>query len=109
MSKDSFKNFVRQNPNLAKYVNENKTTWQKIYEIYELYGENHSIWNEYRYENKVSNSFNEIIKTIKTIDLEKLQSGIENIQSTISLIQNFGNNNQTTNYEPKYHYQHLDD
>lgn len=109
MSKENFKQFVRNNPNLIKYVKEHNTSWQHIYETYELYGENNDIWNEYTKDTRLSNSFNEIFNTIKNIDLEKLQNGIESIQNTISLIQNFGNNNQNNNYEPKYKYQHLDD
>ena len=47
MSVDSFKMFVRKNPNLIKYVNNNEMTWQKFYEMYDLYGEDNSIWNKY--------------------------------------------------------------
>ena len=98
MSKEDFKKFVRKNPDLIKYVNSQNITWQKIYETYELYGEDESIWNKYVYENKIPNSLNEIFNNIKKIDLEKLQTGIENIQNTISMIQNFGTNKR---YEPK--------
>lgn len=110
MSKDDFKYFVRRKPQLAKYVKEKNVSWQKLYEIYELYGEDNSIWDEYTRENRFSSSFNEIVNTIKNVDLDKLQNGIESIQDTISLIQNFGSNKANTNsYEPKYKYQHLDD
>lgn len=108
MSKDNFKNFVRQNPTLIKHVNNNKITWQKLYEMYELYGENNRIWEDYIYPPKLNNSLNEILNTIKNIDLERLQSGIENIQSTIALIQNFNPNNNS-NYEPNYKYHHMED
>ena len=52
MSKETFKLFVRRHPELANYVLKNNTSWQQIYEIYELYGENNSIWNNYYYWNK---------------------------------------------------------
>ncbi|MBQ7105412.1 MAG: hypothetical protein IJN90_06100 [Bacilli bacterium] len=108
MSKESFKKFVKKNPSLINYVTSNKISWQSLYEIYELYGENDSIWNEYKISNKYNYSLNEIFNTIKNIDLKKLQSGIENIQSTINLIQNFGAPKQN-NYEPNRKYQHIDD
>ena len=47
MSKETFKRFVRSHPTLVKKVNEGNTSWQKLYEMYDLYGENHSIWNSY--------------------------------------------------------------
>lgn len=109
MSKEEFKYFVRKKPQLAKYVKDKNVSWQKIYELYELYGEESTIWDEYTKENKVSTSFNEIINTVKSIDLDRLQSGIESIQNTISMIQNFGNNTNKNTYEPRYKYQHLDD
>lgn len=109
MSKEKFKYFVRKKPQLAKYVKEKNISWQKIYELYELYGEDSSIWDDYIKENKFSTSFNEIINTVKSIDLDRLQSGIESIQNTISMIQNFGNNTNKNTYEPRYKYQHLDD
>ena len=35
MSKDAFKSFVKLNPSLASFVNNNTMTWQKFYEIYD--------------------------------------------------------------------------
>ena len=36
---DNFKSFVKKNPNLISYVRNGNMTWQKFYEIYDLYGE----------------------------------------------------------------------
>ena len=108
MSKETFKEFVRLKPELIKQVNSNKTSWQKLYEIYEIYGEDNNIWNRYVNNNQTNYSINEIINNIKNIDLNKLQSGIENLQNTISLIQGFSinNNNQP---EQRYKYRKIDD
>ena len=107
MSKDNFKTFVRAKPELAKYVQEKNMSWQSLYELYELYGENSDIWKDYS-TNKFNATITDVFNTIKNIDIEKLQSGIESIQNTISLVQNIGNNNSTT-YEPTPKYQHIDD
>ena len=47
MSKETFKAFARNHPELATSVLKNNTTWQKLYEIYEIYGESSNIWNTY--------------------------------------------------------------
>ena len=47
MSKDAFKSFARSHTELANYVMSGKTNWQKLYELYEIYGENSSIWDDY--------------------------------------------------------------
>ena len=44
---DNFKEFVKKNQVLVTYVKENKMTWQKFYELYDLYGEDNSIWDKY--------------------------------------------------------------
>ena len=46
-TKEKFKDFVKNNPILLKYVKENKMTWQQFYEIYDLYGEDKEAWKDY--------------------------------------------------------------
>ena len=43
---DNFKDFVKRNPNLVTYVKKGQNTWQNFYELYDLYGEDNSIWNK---------------------------------------------------------------
>ena len=45
--KEDFKNFVNNNKQLIRYVNSDKMTWQKFYDMYSLYGENSDVWDEY--------------------------------------------------------------
>ena len=63
MSKESFKTFARNNPELSNSVLENKVTWQQLYELYEIYGEDNSVWNKYL--TKKETSIKDIIDNIK--------------------------------------------
>ena len=47
MAKEQFKEFVKTKPELATYVENNEMTWQKFYELYDLYGEDETIWRKY--------------------------------------------------------------
>ena len=47
MSKESFKLFAKNHPELAEKVLRGTVSWQQLYEIYEIYGENNSIWTNY--------------------------------------------------------------
>lgn len=47
MEKERFKIFVRNHPILINHVRNKKMTWQQFYELYDLYGENDKIWNEF--------------------------------------------------------------
>ncbi len=123
MSKEDFKNFVRNNPSLARRVNNNETSWQKLYEMYNLYGEDSNVWNDYLTDSGVRNipkvtktnelAFRELINMIKNVDLEKVRHGIEGVQKTISLVQDLGlggsSNNNREEYQSRPMYQHFDD
>lgn len=122
MSKEEFKSFVRKNPSLIKYVNNNSMTWQKFYEMYDMYGESNDVWNNYlgNTSNNIvktstlsssENAFRELVNTVKGINLEKVQKGINSLQKTISLVQELGSSNNTTpkEYERRPIYKHFED
>ena len=122
MSKEEFKSFVRKNPSLIKYVNNNSMTWQKFYEMYDMYGESNDVWNNYlnTTSNNIvktntlsssENAFRELVNTVKTINLENVQKGINSLQKTISLVQELGSSNNTTpkEYERRPIYKHFED
>lgn len=115
--KEEFKKFVQKNPNLASYVNNNKMTWQQFYEMYDLYGENNSIWNNFKDNIGSSKSpttgnfistVKEFIDLFKGIDLNTVQKTLSSIDKAIESFKGFSTNNNSVNnnYEerPKYKY-----
>ena len=119
MSKKDFKMFVRSNPNLATYVNNGTMTWQRFYEMYDIYGENNDIWNEYKLTNKKESnlekkissvgdtSIKDLFNIIKKIDLEQVRKGAEGLQKAITLVQ--GLNKPQEVYQARPLYEHLED
>lgn len=120
MSLESFKNFVREKPNLANYVKSNEMTWQKFYEMYELYGSSSSVWD--KYIGSVSNtsntsSFKDMLNMVKNINMDELQKGIGSLQKGIGYIQDLIKSKDTSSlgsirkeeYKPRPIYKHLDD
>ena len=47
MSLENFKQFVRNKPILVEHVNKGEVSWQSLYDMYELYGENSNVWSKY--------------------------------------------------------------
>ena len=90
MSKESFKSFARLHPELATTVLGGNATWQQLYELYEIYGEKHSIWDSYLKKDIDLNQFKDLFEMIKKVDLNQVQNGIENVQKTIGLLQDIG-------------------
>ena len=121
---DNFKSFVKKNPKLVTYVRSGTSSWQKFYELYDLYGEDERVWNDYLnkeeiIENNVgisngggSNTFTNILEMAKNIDTNKLQDGITSIQKAISLFGDMllkDNKDNTSTYTPRPIYRKFDD
>jgi len=105
--KEKFKEFVKSNPKLIDYVRNNNKSWQEIYEIYALYGEDSSIWNNYLNSNKTG--LDELIKMIQGVNLESVKKTVDSIQKAITIIQNIGTTNKSENYEKAREYEDLND
>lgn len=116
--------FVRSNPRLLDYVKTNQMTWQKFYEMYDMYGENHSIWNDYlnipistataaSIKSPATTigdtSLKEIFNMVKQMDLETVRKGVDGLQKAVGLVQDLTSNRRTSNYQARPLYQHLED
>ena len=62
--------------------------------------------------NSATTSFKDLFNTVKNIDLNSVQKGVENLQKTISILQDIGftNTKGAQNlYEPRPIYKHFED
>ena len=129
MKKDEFKEFVKKNPKLISYVKNNEMTWQKFYEMYDLYGEDENVWKEYIGKDVNSSTssnlekvgsaslagltLSEVVNWFKNVDLDSLQEGIGNVQRVLGVVQDFSkkDNKETKNntYKPRPLYKHFED
>ncbi len=126
MKKEEFKEFVRKNPSLISYVKSNEMSWQKFYEMYDLYGEDNEVWNDYikKQENEKIEStavktgiagltLSEVVNWFKNVDLDGLQEGIGNVQRVLGVVQDFSKKDNTTTekntYKPRPLYKHFED
>ena len=127
---DEFKLFVKANPFLITYIRDGKKSWQDLYEMYDIYGDNEEYWNTYlddtnkKEENTrdssknissnntpFTNHLDELIKMAKNVDVDKVQEGITSLQKTLALFGDlFANKNTPTNsYNPRPLYRRFDD
>ena len=126
MAKEDFKRFVRSHPELISYVNSGKMSWQRFYDMYDIYGENNSVWLKYQEVGDVNSSntksatknitstvgdtsLKDLFNMVKKIDLESVRKGAEGLQKAIALVQDFGSSKTTNNYQARPLYKHLED
>lgn len=125
MSKETFKVFVRENPKLINFVNQGEITWQKFYEMYDMYGENHQVWNKYLENSTVEEkkeknssflgdtSIKELFNMVKNVDLETVRKGVDGLQKAISLVQDFGGGSSAktaaSQYQARPMYKYFED
>jgi cytochrome c556 len=89
--KEEFKKFASENKHLSKLVQEGKTTWQKLFETFDIYGADNSVWSEYketkRVETKSTDGIKNILGNLKNIDMDKLEENITSLQKALGFLE----------------------
>ncbi|MDF2556200.1 MAG: hypothetical protein K0R71_28 [Bacillales bacterium] len=99
-SVENFKQFVQRNPKIVQEVRQGRKSWQELYEDWFIFGENHETWRDIndqpmdsgsnsepaKSENK-SDFMNQILGYIKKIDMDQVQSQMNNLSSALSTVQ----------------------
>lgn len=91
--KEEFKDFASKNKHLSKLVQEGKTTWQKLFETYDIYGSDNEIWDTFKEETKETNkstttdSIKGILSNLKNIDMDKLEENISSLQKALGFLE----------------------
>ena len=109
---DNFKQFIKSHPSFAGYIKDGTMTWQKFYELYDMYGEDSSVWDEYKQEKKKSPTINDIVNMAKNIDMNKLQDGVNSLSKAVGLFSDLFSNKagtNTTTYKPRAVYKRFED
>ena len=97
MKKEEFKSFIKSHPELFDSVNSGKTTWQHLYELYDLYGEEAEGFKVYfnksekvNISNTINvNGFKNALETLKELDMETVKSNLSSIQKAVSFLEDF--------------------
>ena len=114
---NEFKEFVKKNPGLIKYVKNGEMSWQKFYEMYDLYGESDDAWGPYlkkeepiQLKAKNTTTFSDVLTWLKAADLTALEEGINSVQRVIGVLQELGTKETPKQeYKPRPLYKHFED
>lgn len=105
--KEEFKNFVKQYPTFASYVQNKNTTWQELYELWDMYGDDDKVFSRYK---TVGTDLNNVINGIKNINMDSVKRNLNSIEKGIKLLQDFVKKEDTVpTYEPRPIFKRFED
>lgn len=82
--KEEFKSFIAKKPELVKFVNNGQMSWQKFYELYDIYGPDSSVWNDYGDRASGASRINDLIKNV---DMNSIKEHINTAQKALDFVQ----------------------
>ena len=91
--KEEFKEFVKTKPELVRFIKDGEMTWQKFYEIYDIYGSDEAAWSDYtrKANTSLTSSISSITDMVKKIDVESIQKHINTAQKALGVVQELTN------------------
>lgn len=93
--KMEFKAFIKKHPELSEYVLNGDTTYQKLYETYDIYGESSEVWDKYQGKSSSRIDFNKIKDTLDNMDVSKIEGHIDNAKKALGIIGTLAGNKAT--------------
>jgi len=97
---DEFKNFIKDKPFLKEKVNNKETTWQSLYETYDLFGKDADIFKDQQKinfdNNSRNNGPNSLLKMFEGVNLDKINENLEGVKKILGVLGEF-----TKKEEPK--------
>ena len=105
--KSEFKEFVKKYPSFASFVQNKNTTWQELYELWDMYGDDDKVFSRYK---TVGTDLNNVINGIKNINMDSVKKNLNSIEKGIKLLQDFVKKEDTVpTYEPRPIFKRFED
>ena len=92
---DEFKEFIKDKPFLREKVNNKETTWQSLYETYDLFGKDADVFKEHKEEIKNENNVrnnggpNSLLKMLEGVNLDKINENLEGMKKILGVLGEF--------------------
>ncbi|GGJ86893.1 hypothetical protein GCM10007063_06770 [Lentibacillus kapialis] len=92
-----FKAFLQEHPKLVEEIRKNGRGFQEYYEKWALLGEDDQFWNQYKTSDRIKSDnrskqgkaelMERLIQMSQNVDFDKLQKQVDNVNNTITTIQ----------------------
>lgn len=78
-----FKKFITTIPKIREDVLSGRYTWQQLYEIYTMYGEEDKFWNLYKKDTSVD--MTTLVELVKNIDMDTVSNGLKSLEKMLQM------------------------
>ena len=88
---DEFKEFIKDKPFLKEKVDNKETTWQSLYETYDLFGKDADVFNVGKTDNNDvrNNGNNSLLKMLEGVNLDKINENLEGMKKILGVLGEF--------------------
>lgn len=116
---NEFKDFIKNKPFLKEKVKNNQTTWQELYERYDLYGPEDEIFTNQKEEttnpenknsddqqdkekeSKTDDSFSSFFNMISGIDVDKISDGLNGMKKILNILSEITTGEEATTFSSR--------
>ena len=106
--KEEFKSFVKNYPSFADHIQNKNTTWQELYELWDMYGDDEKVFSKYK--TNFTTDFSNLISSIKNINMENVKKNLNGIEKGIKLVQDLIKKEDIKpSYEPRPIFKRFED
>ena len=101
---EEFKAFIKDKEFLINKVNNKEITWQGLYEIYDLYGKDATIFQDSnkqmeqtvnRQSTNSDNKVNNLLKAFEGVDVNKINENLEGVRKILAVLGEFSKKDET--------------
>ena len=93
--KTLFKEFASKHPELLTFIKNKQNTWQDFYEIYDIYGEDASVFKEEKKDTVKDNKTTNLLKAFEDIDVNKINENLDGVRKILAVLGEFTRKDDT--------------
>lgn len=101
-----FKDFVKKYPTFATYVSNKTTTWQNLYELWDMYGDDDAVFSKFKTANT---DLNNVINSIKNINMDNVRKNLNSVEKGIKMLEDLIKKDEVSSYEPRPIFKRFED
>ncbi len=85
-TKEEFKSFAKMHPELIESINDKSMTWQKYYELYDIYKDDEEVWRPYLTKKSTPSNLKGITEMVKNINTGNIQKHLDTAKKAIDFL-----------------------